>query len=62
MGTDTDDKGSNPENNTDNRNAEGKQQCLEDPTLEERGYHVEITDTEVSTMVCNLFNKYPYFF
>ena len=30
------------------KNAKGKELCLEDPESEERGYHVEITYTEAS--------------
>ena len=38
-----DDEGSEPENE---RNAEGKEQCVEDPKLEEEVYHVQITRME----------------
>ena len=46
------------------KNAKGKELCLEDPESEERGYHVEITYMEasedflfgeVATLVCNIF-------
>ena len=61
MGTHMDDEASDPKSN---KNAKGKELCLEDPELEERGYHAEITYTEasedflfeeVATLVYNIF-------
>ncbi|KAM3214648.1 hypothetical protein ACQJBY_066900 [Aegilops geniculata] len=43
-GTDSEDEG----NPGSDRNDEGRHQCVEDTDLDERGYDVEITDTEAS--------------
>ena len=56
-----DDEASDPKSD---KNAKGKELSLEDPELEERGYHAEITYTEasedflfeeVATLVYNIF-------
>ncbi|XP_037458388.1 uncharacterized protein LOC119329447 [Triticum dicoccoides] len=44
-GTDIEDEEGKPGND---RNEEGRHQCVEDTDLDERGYDVEITDTEAS--------------
>ncbi|XP_037446852.1 uncharacterized protein LOC119316601 isoform X2 [Triticum dicoccoides] len=44
-GTDIEDEEGNPGSD---RNEEGRHQCVEDTDLDERGYDVEITDTEAS--------------
>ncbi|XBI63746.1 hypothetical protein VPH35_044098 [Triticum aestivum] len=44
-GTNIEDEEGKPGND---RNEEGRHQCVEDTDLDERGYDVEITDTEAS--------------
>ena len=67
-GTDIEDEEGNPGSD---RNEEGRHQCVEDTDLDERGYDVEITDTEASddllyeevlTVVCNSLYTNTHFF
>ena len=67
-GTDIEDVEGNPGSE---RNEEGRHQCVEDTDLDERGYDVEITDTEASddllyeevlTVVCNSLYTNTHFF